>query len=262
MRSLLMKGAVVLSVILALCTTVSCANSASDSITTEEPSVSAPLDAEESTVQTTEPPPETDAVPAVRQNTDDSLSAQELIARYNAASGQLKCTGSTQKLTAGEIRLSRDSANGINMLSAGREELRAKAERVANDGSALPQLSASDVADVQTNGNQVTFVLRDITASADTVRQGMGGYVNIIDHPRAVEIIGGVQEYFHIAGADVQLKGVSYELGQGRITACFSDDFTRLQSVRFTAVQRAQAEMFYVVNVYADLTYALTSEYR
>lgn len=261
MKSLLMKGAVILSVIFALCTTVSCANSASDSIT-EEPSVPATLDAEESAVQTTEPPPETDAVPAVRQNTADSLSVQELIARYNAASGQLKCTRSSQKLTVGEISLSRDSANGINMLSAGREELRAKAERAANDGSALPQLSASDVADVQSSGNQVTFVLRGITASADTVRQGMGGYINIIDQPRAVEIIDGVQEYFHIAGADVQLKGVSYELGQGRITALFSDDFTRLQSVRFTAVQRAQAEMFYVVNVYADLTYDLASEYR
>lgn len=261
MRSQFLKGAAALSVIFALCTTVACTSGADGSVA-DAPAVSTALELEGATVQTTEPPPETDAVPAVRQNTDDSLSAQELITRYNAASGQLKCTGSTQKLTAGEIRLSRDSANGINMLSAGREELRAKAERATNDGSALPQLSASDVADVQTSGTQVTFVLRDITASADTVRQGMGGYVNIIDQPRAVEIIGGVQEYFHIAGADVQLKGVSYELGQGRITACFSDDFTRLQSVRFTAVQRAQAEMFYVVNVYADLTYALTSEYR
>lgn len=261
MRSRFLKGTAALSVIFALCTTAACTSGADGSVA-DAPVVSTALELEAATVQTTELPPETDAVPAVRQNTDDSLSAQELIARYNAASGQLKCIRSSQKLTAGEIRLSRDSASGINLLSSGREELRAKAERVANDGSALPRLTASDVADVQTSGTQVTFVLRDITASADTVRQGMGGYINIIDQPRAVEIIGGVQEYFHIAGADVQLKAVSYELGQGRITARFSDDFTRLQSVRFTAVQRAQAEMFYAVNVYADLAYDLTSEYR
>ncbi len=184
-------------------------------------------------------------------------SPEAWVERYNAAC-RLQCVYAEQHLTSGVLRAG--GAISIDLLS--KDALRAVAEREEDRGASLPKLESSDVETVHQEGASVTFRLKEITLSARDTGQGRGGYVNIIDRDRAAAIIDGAKEYFHLSNANVQLKSVTYTLTDGEVTAVFDSGLTRLESVRFTANQRALAELFYVLPVQADLTYALRSEYR
>lgn len=184
-------------------------------------------------------------------------SPEAWVERYNAARS-LQCVYAGQHLTSGVLRAG--GAISIDLLS--KDALRAVAEWEGNRGASLPKLESSDVETVYQEGTAVTFRLKEITLSAQDAEQGRGGYVNIIDRDRAAAIIDGAKEYFHIANANVELKSVTHTLTDGVLTAVFDSSLTGLESVRFTARQRALAELFYVLHVQADLTYALRSEYR
>lgn len=204
--------------------------------------------------------PTSDAVQAAAHTMGTPRSTVEWINLYNTAADGLQCTYSAQQLMAGEIRAG--SIVSVDILSDGAQALRAKAEKTENGGSSLPHLSPTDVSTVQKEGAAVTFRLKDITLSAQEAEQGRDGYVNIIDRTRALAVIDGAKEYFHIANADVKLKSVTHTLTDGTLTVVFDSGLTRLESARFTAKQHARAVMSYLVTVEADLAYDLTSEYR
>lgn len=187
-------------------------------------------------------------------------STEEWINLYNTAADGLQCTYFTQQLTAGAIRAG--SIVSVDILSDGAQALREKVEKTENRGCPLPHLLSSHVSSVQKEGSTVTFRLKNITLSAQEAEQGRGGYVNIIDGARALAVIDGAKEYFHIANANVELKSVTHTLTDGVLTAVFDSSLTGLESVRFTASQHALAELSYLLPVQADLTYILQSEYR
>lgn len=186
-------------------------------------------------------------------------SEREWIERYNEAGSALSCSRSVQTLTSGSVWAG--SAVSVDLLSSSSTELRKKAENDQDSGIPLTELSASDVLSVQEQGCAVTFRLKEITLSMEDIRQGSGGYINLIDGRRTAEVIDAAKEYFHIPKAGVKLNSVTHTLRSGCIQAVFSSDFTRLESVKFTGIQHAEAEISYLLTVHASLTYQLGSEY-
>lgn len=185
---------------------------------------------------------------------------EEWVNRYNAAVDHLQCTRFKQQLTDGKIRAG--SSICIDILSDGAGKLRTKAESEGKGGSTPPHLTPEQISSVRAEGASVIFCLKGITLSGDAVKQGSGGYANIIDGDRSLAIIEGAKSYFHLENAEVKLKSVTHTLSDGQLTAVFDSGLTKLQSVRFTAKQHIRAEMSYLLTVEAELAYRLASEYQ
>lgn len=192
-------------------------------------------------------------------------SKEELIAAFNqGGAGSLSCASYSQTLTAGKLWMGDKTDEAIDALAADQTALRAKFEKTASDGVALPSLSAGNVASASVSGTTVTFTLNDASATHDSVTQGVGGYINIIDQNRTLELVEGVKSYANIPNANVKVDSASHSLSGGTLTVEFNSDFTQVTGVKFTARQHVQATMTYLfaIKINADLSYDLTAEYR
>lgn len=192
-------------------------------------------------------------------------SKAELIDAYNTggASG-LSCTSMAQQVASGRLWMGDKSDEYIDLRAADQTALLAKFEKTANGGASLPTLSAGNVASANVSGTTVTFTLNDASATHDDVAQGVGGYVNIIDHDRTLELVEGVKAYANLPNANVKVDSASHSLSGGTLTVEFNSDFTQVTSVKFTAKQHVQATMTYLIafKISADVNYDLTAEYR
>lgn len=237
---------------------------------TESESVSETVDAGESAATATENNTAADITGVSEAETETASQTlpqnkEELIAAYNqSGAAGMGCTSYAQTLTAGKLWMGNKSDEFIDPLAVDQTALRAKFEKSSSDGVSLPSLSAGDVASASVSGTTVTFTLNDATATHDSVAQGAGGYVNIIDHDRTLELVEGVKSYANIPNANVKVDSASHSLSGGTLTVEFNSDFTQVASVRFTAKQRVQATMTYLVaiKINADLNYDLTATYQ
>lgn len=192
-------------------------------------------------------------------------SKEELIAAFNqGGAGSLSCISYSQTLTAGKLWMGDKTDEAIDALAADQTALRAKFEKTASDGVALPSLSAGNVTSASVNGTTVTFTLNDASATHDSVTQGVGGYINIIDQNRTLELVQGVKDLVNLSNANVKVDSASHSLSGGTLTVEFNSDFTQVTGVKFTARQHVQATMTYsiAIKINADLSYDLTAEYQ
>ncbi len=197
--------------------------------------------------------------PAAPQSTED------LIAAFNQGGAvNLRCTSSSQTLTAGKLWMGDKTDEAIDALAPDQTALRAKFEKTASGGAQLPSLSAGNVASTSVSGTTVTFKLKDASATHDSAAQGVGGYVNIIDRDRTLELVQGVKDLVNLSNANVKVDSASHSLSGGTLTVEFSSDFSKVSSVKFTARQHVRATMTYLIaiKINADLNYDLTAEYR
>lgn len=237
---------------------------------TEGESASATAAAVESAAPATESDPATvttGAPEAGTENVSQTLpqSKEELINAYNqGGAASLGCVSYSQTLTAGKLWMGDKTDEAIDALASDQTALRAKFEKTASDGVSLPALSAGDVASASVSGTTVTFTLNDATETHDSVAQGAGGYINIIDHDRTLELVQGVKDLVNLSNANVKVDSASHSFSGGTLTVVFNSDFTQVTSVQFTAKQHVQATMTYLIaiEINADLNYDLTATYQ
>lgn len=193
----------------------------------------------------------------VPQTTADCITAYNQALQKHAP----KCTASAQKITKGKLWLGNDTNASIDLLAGDQTELLAKFEQNNVSGTSLTQLSASDVSAAKISGNTVVFTLGSISTS-DSISQGKGGYLALIDDARTKELVSGVKEYANVSG-DVKITSAAYRLSEGMLTVTFNEDFTEIQSVQYTGKQNVTAKMRYLVmTINADLDYQLSAEFK
>lgn len=237
---------------------------------TEDESVSETAAAVDSAAPATESDPTTGTTStseAGTQNVSQPLpqSKEELINAYNqGGAASLGCVSYSQTLTAGKLWMGDKTDEAIDALASDQTALRAKFEKSASDGVSLPVLSAGDVESASVSGTTVTFTLNDATATHDSAAQGVGGYINIIDQNRTLELVQGVKDLVNLSNANVKVDSASHNFSGGTLTVEFNSDFTQVTAVQFTAKQHVQATMTYLIaiKINADLNYDLTATYQ
>lgn len=190
-------------------------------------------------------------------------TAAEWVTAFNQAIEKRtpKCTASAQKVEKGKLWIGDDANASLDLLAADQTALLAKFEQNSVSGTALPQLSASDVSGAKANGSTVTFSLNSVNADG-SLSQGRGGYIAVVDDARTKELVEGVKSYANVSG-NVKITSAAYRLNGGTLTVTFNSDFTEIQSVKYTACQNVTAKMRYLVmTINADVDYLLTAEFK
>ena len=188
---------------------------------------------------------------------------QEWVNAYNQALAKktLKCTSSSQKVSRGIFGLSDNESASINILDPDQSGLLAQFQRENISGVTLPKLTESEVSSVKQSGNSVVFTLNTATAE-NTISQGKGGYVALVDDARINELVENIKAYLNVPGS-VKISSVSHKLSGGTLTVTFNADYTAIRSVKYAAEQSIQAKLRYLVfTVNGDMAFRLTANFQ
>lgn len=188
---------------------------------------------------------------------------QEWVNAYNQALAKktLKCTSSSQKVSRGIFGLADNESASINILDPDQSGLLAQFQRENISGVTLPKLTESEVSSVKQSGNSVVFTLNTATAE-NTISQGKGGYVALVDDARINELVENIKAYLNVPGS-VKISSVSHKLSGGTLTVTFNADYTAVQSVKYSADQSIQAKLRYLVfTVNGDMVFRLTANFQ
>lgn len=218
--------------------------------------------------QTTEKPGSTNQTPTqTTQKTTTGVKTpqtkQEWVNAYNQALAKktLKCTSSSQKVSRGIFGLSDNESTSINILDPDQSGLLAQFQRENISGVTLPKLTESEVSSVKQSGNSVVFTLNTATAE-NTISQGKGGYVALVDDARINELVDNIKAYLNVPGS-VKISSVSHKLSGGTLTVTFNADYTAIQSVKYAAEQSIQAKLRYLVfTINGDMAFRLTANFQ
>lgn len=188
---------------------------------------------------------------------------KEWVNAYNQALSKktLKCTSSSQKVSRGIFGLADNENASINILDPDQSGLLALFQRENISGVTLPKLTESEVASVKQSGNSVVFTLNTAT-SENTISQGKGGYVALVDDARINELVANIKDYLNVPGS-VKISSVSHKLSGGTLTVTFNADYTAIQSVKYAAEQSIQAKLRYLVfTINGDMAFRLTANFQ
>lgn len=188
---------------------------------------------------------------------------QEWVNAYNQALAKktLKCTSSSQKVSRGIFRLADNENASLNILDPDQSGLLAQFQRENISGVTLPKLTESEVASVKQSGSSVVFTLNTAT-SENTISQGKGGYVALVDDARINELVENIKAYLNVPGS-VKISSVSHKLSGGTLTVVFNADYTAVQSVKYAAEQSIQAKLRYLVfTINGDMAFRLTANFQ
>lgn len=188
---------------------------------------------------------------------------QEWVNAYNQALAKKtpKCTSSSQKVSRGIFGLADNENASINILDPDQSGLLALFQRENISGVTLPKLTESEVASVKQSGSSVVFTLNTATAD-NTISQGKGGYVALVDDARINELVENIKAYLNVPGS-VKISSVSHKLSGGTLTVAFNADYTAVQSVKYSADQSIQAKLRYLVfTVNGDMAFRLTANFQ
>ncbi len=218
--------------------------------------------------QTTEKPGSTNQTPTqTTQKTTTGVKTpqtkQEWVNAYNQALAKktLKCTSSSQKVSRGIFGLSDNESASINILDPDQSGLLAQFQRENISGVTLPKLTESEVSSVKQSGNSVVFTLNTATAE-NTISQGKGGYVALVDDARINELVENIKAYLNVPGS-VKISSVSHKLSGGTLTVTFNADYTAIRSVKYAAEQSIQAKLRYLVfTVNGDMAFRLSANFQ
>ena len=204
-----------------------------------------------------------------KQNNSSAQTVQtadditEPVDAYNTAleKSTVKCTSSSQKVEKGNLWIGDNSDETMDLTAPEQDELLAKFEKNESTGAELTKLNAADVESVSVNENVVTFTLKSANTTGSAA-QGQNGYLNIIDTDGTQVLVDGVKSYANVKG-NVKINSSKYGFSQGTLTVTFNNKKHKsIESVSFSGKQNVRAEMKYlVININADINYALSSEY-
>lgn len=205
----------------------------------------------------------TTAAPAATQPSVFPQTKAEWISAFNTALRRRapQCTAASQKITQGKLWIGNDSSSFMDLLAPEQAELLARFEQENVSGTALMQLSENDVSAVDANEKTVVFTLAGTSAN-DSISQGKGGYIALIDNARTNELVDSVKAYANVSG-QVKISSASHQLSEGTLRVTFNADFSEIQAAEFTAKQNVNAKMRYLImSINADLNYTITAKFK
>lgn len=188
---------------------------------------------------------------------------EEMIDAYNQAleKSELSCLSSSQKVTQGRAWLGDKSDEYMDLLADDMKDLLAKFQQDNVVNTALTMLSADNVAVASVEENTITFNLNSASIN-ETINQGSNGYIALIDDARVQELVEVVKDAANVSGK-VKIISATHNLSDGTFFVTFNSNFTKIESVKYSANQNINAKMKYLVfNINIDIDYQLSAEFE